>query len=371
MIDLKLELQNYQLINLKDLSEDGGILSDNIRNSVTLYNKAIESLRSGSEDIAIIELKKAISMNPRFYEAMNLLGICYSYINDNTKAAEVFEKVVKAENNSVRAMRYLSLLNSGDEVFSTRMRTKKKPVSDAGTVEKPRREAAAGIDLKRLWMQNATRVLAGFFAGAVLIAAIFLLNPQTAKSQDTPGNTDDPDTRIIEELQQTKVDYEKLDADYKLLQQDKEAANKAADYYKSVIKLYEIERQAGKKQYEAAADMLLLMKTVEFRDEDKQKFDDLYKSVMPSAASTVYDEGYNLYNKKKYEDSFKKLEKVQLYNPAFERMDAVLYYMGRCSQQLMDSRSAIAYFQKLVDTYPKSSYAKNAKVRIQDLTKQP
>lgn len=370
MIDLKQELQDYQLINLKDIAESEGNISDNIRNSVTLYNKAIESLRTGSEDIAIIELKKAVSMNPRFYEAMNLLGICYSYIKDNAKAAEVFERVVKAESNSVRAMKYLSMLNSGDEPFSTRLKPRKKPAADTGTAEIPKR-GRADIDKKEAWLQNWTKVLAGFLAGAVVIAAIFLLSMQTPGPQDTPDNTVDPDAEIVEELAQYKANYDKLDADYKLLQQDKETANKAADYYKSVIKLYEIESQASKKQYESAADMLLLMKTVEFKDEDKQKFDGLYKSVMPSAAKTVYDEGYNLYNKKKYEDSIHKLEKVQLYDPAFERMDAVLYYMGRCSQQLLDSRGAVAYFQKLVDAYPKSSYAKNAKVRIQDLTKLP
>jgi len=42
-----------------------------------LYNKALEDFRAKSEDIAIIELKKAISLNPDFHEAMNLLGIFY------------------------------------------------------------------------------------------------------------------------------------------------------------------------------------------------------------------------------------------------------------------------------------------------------
>jgi len=45
-----------------------------------LYNKALEDFRAKSEDIAIIELKKAISLNPDFHEAMNLLGIFYMYM---------------------------------------------------------------------------------------------------------------------------------------------------------------------------------------------------------------------------------------------------------------------------------------------------
>ena len=73
--------------------------------------------------------------------------------------------------------------------------------------------------------------------------------------------------------QEFKAKYEELLPKYQLLQKDKDTADKSVDYYKSVIKLYEIESLAAKKQYESAADMLLLMKTVDFQGDDKVKFD--------------------------------------------------------------------------------------------------
>jgi len=73
LINLGQELLNYPPINLANLAESNREIPDNIKNSIILYNKALESLRTNSEDIAIIELKKAISISPDFYEAMNLL----------------------------------------------------------------------------------------------------------------------------------------------------------------------------------------------------------------------------------------------------------------------------------------------------------
>ena len=105
MIDIKTEIQDYKKINIDELVANGQVLAENIRNSIVLYNKAIESLSTGSEDIAMIELKKAVSLNPQFYEALNLLGICYNHINDNEKAAEIFNRVLKAENNGVKAQK--------------------------------------------------------------------------------------------------------------------------------------------------------------------------------------------------------------------------------------------------------------------------
>jgi hypothetical protein len=127
LIDLKQAIKDFGVINPKDISQNEADIPDNIRNSVFLYNKAIESLRTGSEDIAIIELKKAVSMNPHFYEAMNLLGVCYGYIKDNVRAAEMFDRVIKAEQNSVKALRYLSIINNGDDdEGSAKPRTRKR-----------------------------------------------------------------------------------------------------------------------------------------------------------------------------------------------------------------------------------------------------
>ena len=113
-MDLKAELENFRPINLEEIVPEVDKITANVRNSILLYNKAIESLRSGSEDIAVIGLKKATSMNPGFNEAFNLLGICYSYMGEREKAAEAFNRVIKAESNSVLAMNIMQRLGMGD-----------------------------------------------------------------------------------------------------------------------------------------------------------------------------------------------------------------------------------------------------------------
>jgi lipoprotein NlpI len=113
-MDIRAELQQFRPINLEEIIKRDEKIPDSIRNSIVLYNKAIESLKSGSEDIAMIELKKAISLNPHFNEAINLLGVCYCYVGETEKAAEMFNKVIKAESNSVVAMKYMQKLGLAD-----------------------------------------------------------------------------------------------------------------------------------------------------------------------------------------------------------------------------------------------------------------
>lgn len=366
MIDLKQEIQDYNIINLKDINVNEAEIPDNIRNSVFLYNKAIESLRTGSEDIAIIELKKAISMNPQFYEAMNLLGICYSYTKDNERAEEVFDRVIKAEKNSVKALRYLSLLNTGDVDGSMKQKTKKRNAAPPKKAAENKSTLSGARNGKLfIWGRYAAIFAAGLLL-ALLIQSV-LFKPE--KTEQNPTDSDIVDVDKTNDEYKTK--YEKLLSDYEFMKSELDEADKTIDYHKAIIKLYEIESLAAKKQWEAAADLLLPMQTTEYEGENKVRFENLYKSVLPNAAKAAYDEGYKLYNTKKYEDSLKKLLKVEVYDARFNRVDAALYYIGRCYQLLDDSRNAIAAFQKLVDNYPKSNYAANAKVRIKALTKVP
>lgn len=372
-MDLKTELQNFKAINLEEIAQGEAQIPDKIRNSIFLYNKAIESLRSGSEDIAIIELKKATAMNPRFYEAMNLLGICYSYSGDKDKAAEVFNKVMKAESNSILAMNYMQRLGLSESMQPQKNRQVKQSFEQPGEPLKrirTNKTPAPGTHVKKQTLINAAKIGAGFAAGMLLSAIIFSSLPQKETEPSTPaqGATDTFDSNVQAEYEAKLAELENK---YDLLQKDKESAVQQADYYKSTLKLYEIDDLARSRKYEDAADMLLLMKTVEFRDAEKDKFNELYQSIMPQAAKAAYDQGYKLYNSRKYQDSLKELEKVQVYYPEFKRIDAVLYYMGRSYQVLQDSRSAVVLFQKLIGSYPDSTYAKSAKVRIKELTQIP
>lgn len=387
-MDLRAELSNFKPINLESIIQEGEKLSDNVRNSIFMYNKAIESLRNGSEDIAIIELKKAVAMNPNFNEALNLLGLSYSYIGEKEKAAETFAKVISSEPNSVYAMNFMQRSGLGEAMPSVikskqkrsqqqepateplkRVRNKKPPKPEKP--ETPVNPKLFDINRNKRMLMSAVKIGAGFAAGLLLSLLIILPSVQKPQVVTPPPQEDRTEELLNEAKAEFDRKYAELERKYEASQKDRENAVKQADYYKAAIRLYEIEAIVGKKEYESAADMLLLMKTVEFRDEEKEKFDSLFNKVMPLAANAAYDTGYKLYNQRKYQDALKSFEKIRMYDPKYSKMDAALYYMGRCNQLLQDSRSALALYQELVEGYKESWYTRNAKVRINELTKVP
>lgn len=381
-MDLKVELNNFKPINLDEIIQGNERIPDNIRNSIFLYNKAIESLRTGSEDIAMIELKKAVSMNPNFNEALNLLGICYSYVGEVEKAGEVFRKVIKAESNSVLAVGYMQKLGLADSIPVPTEKQAKQPAAKQSAAKQPdtlkriREQKTHKIERKnekrsaKKMLLNYLIIGGAFAAGLLVAIIIYSMIPQKDTVVPQPDQSAiDAAVNAVKQENQVRVD--ELEKKIESLQKEKDSAVAQTDYYKSSLRLYEIESLYRNKDYQGAADILLLMKTVQFRDTEKEKFDSLFDTIMPLAAKAAYDQGYKLYNSRKYPESLKSFEKVAIYDENYSKMDAVLYYMGRCHQFAQDSRSAIALFQRIVDNYPKSGFLKSAKARISELTKLP
>ena len=78
--------------------------------AVVMYNKALNHIRQASDDLAIIQLKKAIEINPKFVDAMNLLTLCHLIQNNKDRALSIIERVLAIDSQNAIALNYLGLL---------------------------------------------------------------------------------------------------------------------------------------------------------------------------------------------------------------------------------------------------------------------
>lgn len=375
MINLKQEIQNYSSINLKSLAEDENQIPDNIKNSILLYNKAIESIKIDSEDIAIIELKKAISMNPNFYEAMNLLGVCYSHIKEYMKAAEIFEKVIAAENNSIKALKYLGQLNSSEVYLKGSEKRSKGAINEGVHSEKVKKSLSLlddVVNIRSNWKVDFKKYLFGFLICTVIVLIIYFINYEP-KDSYVMNSTPKPSTAQMSTLEETTTDQDGTgtpDEVIKLQNELKEVMNQL-DYYKNSMKLYEVEALYGERKYEEAADILVLVKTVPFTGEAKERFDILEEKVMVKAANRLKEEAWTLFKNKRFQDSLDKIAKIQLYGNTWPYMDFCYYCSGRCYVGLNDSKKAVESFQQIINSYPNSRYLKYAENKIKEIISNP
>jgi len=88
---------------------------EKLNDSITMYNVALNHIKSKSDDLAVIQLKRAVENNPRFIDALNLLVLCYLIQNEQEKAASTVERVLAMDVRNPVALGYYSVLNPGSK----------------------------------------------------------------------------------------------------------------------------------------------------------------------------------------------------------------------------------------------------------------
>ena len=83
---------------------------ERLSDAVMMYNKALSHIRQASDDLAIIQLKKAIEINPRFVDALNLLTLCHLIQDNKDRAINMIERVLVIDSQNAIALNYLRLL---------------------------------------------------------------------------------------------------------------------------------------------------------------------------------------------------------------------------------------------------------------------
>lgn len=86
---------------------------ESLNDAVEMYNQALSHIKQKSDDLAIIQLKKAVEINPRFVDALNLLTLCYLIQNERERATAMAERVVSIDAFNPVALNYYTILNPG------------------------------------------------------------------------------------------------------------------------------------------------------------------------------------------------------------------------------------------------------------------
>lgn len=368
MIDFSVEIRNVQPINIERVELIQYKINDNIRKSISLYNKSIIEVKTNDLDLAIKDLKKALRYNRGFSEAIKLLGLCYVSKKEYGRAEKAFKKLAKYEFYDTLAKEYLKNL-----IIE---RTMAKTMDDItrvnnGFTDKNNQHIPTKQLRKKIIIGCSILTVAVVGFTITQWAASNLQNDsKKAEVIDKAANSEQNEI-LAEENTLLAEKNASLYEDYKNIEQKLDNTKSELDYLKNkydvLSKLNEAEKSFSDRNYQEAANALLNMKDMSFDDETKIKFDKLWKDIKAKSIWDIYNDGNRLYKAGKYQEALPKLKIAAEFEPSLDIMPWVIHQVGVCYKETNDNANALVFFQKVKDQYPKSKYASYSERMIKQI----
>lgn len=329
---------------------------DTINQTIKKYNQALMYCRQDSRDLAIIQLKKVLSLNPKLVRGHQLLALLYIQEGRYDLAKKSLRNAGKIDANNTITLRYLKEANA-----RLRENNPKKGKEDELVSYQSGNETI--IQPKYLKDNSAVSTIINMVIGIAIGVAItsFLVVPGVRRQVQNDAKAEVLEANnIVSSRNQT---ISTLEAQIEDLSAQVTQAEGSAQSAESQISSYDQLLQAyiayDEEDIETAGTALGNVNEAYLSDAAKSIYNTINTGVNAEYVATLYSNGYDAYSAQNFEEAITSLEKVVEMDETYENGNA-LYYLAQSYRRNNDLDTAKTYYQKVVDLYPGTERAANA-----------
>ena len=338
--------------------------------TVKKYNQALTYCQQDSLDLAIIQLKKVLSMNPRFVQAHQLLALLYINNQDWDKAKKELDKCLKIDTNNTTTLRYLKEVESMMPSEEERVKKKKEAIvyqSGNDTVIQPvGRKEIVGL-------QTLINIVIGVVIGVGI--AWYLVLPARVQQAQNSANTQLK--TVSEQLDAKTVQVDELTQQISALTKEKDSLSSSLDEAQGVNVAVEANTdliEAALMYINKSADEQTIAQELELIDDDflaneaTESFKTLYQMILddvgPVVAKTYYNTGYEAFRTEEYDTAIENLEKAFKYDPS---NGEALYNLAQAYNRSGDTDKAVETYKQVIELFPDTEKARKSENYIKEL----
>ncbi len=336
---------------------------DNLNQTIKKFNQALSYCRQGNYDLAVIQLKKVLALNPKMVKGHQLLALLYMNEDRHDLALRALKHAEKIDANNTNTMRYKKEckehLNSSGKL---------KPSKEQDTVTY---QSGNDIIIRPTKFTDNTAVLTvvNLLVGAAIGIAVvcFLIIPgirQKANSEATAQLVSANET--ISTREQTIKSLEDEITSLNKQVEDANAATSSADEktssYENLLNAYV---SYANEEYSEAAESVAGINKDLLGDSAKQIYDDMMEDVSKEILKATYDEAMRLYEQKDYSGAIEKFSEVAAADEGYEDGNAA-YYLAFAYNYQEDNDNALKWFKIAVE-YIGPARRRTANDMIEDL----
>lgn len=347
---------NMAINYLREIKENRSQL-DAVNQTIKKYNQALLYCRQDSRDLAIIQLKKVLSLNPKLVKGHQLLALLYMQEKQPEKAKRALRDAGRIDTDNTTTLRYLKEVN--------------RQLKEKGKDNKPKNDDLISyqsgnetIIMPKRFRESSLGGTLGYILIGLIVgvaATVFLIVPGVkSKIKEDAKNSllDANDTisnnaitisdleRQIEDLQNQIDESESKDSEEK-------AKTAAYEDLLNAYVAYTSEDTVSAGSYLEKIDSSMLS------GQALETYNTINDSVSATYLEDLYNEAYGYYTAYDYENAAKSFQKIVDQDESY-RDGSAAYYLAQSYRKLEKMEDAKKYYQYILDNYPGTEKANTA-----------
>ena len=341
---------------------------DAINQTIKKYNQALVYCNQDSKDLAIIQLKKVLSLNPKFIRAHQLLALLYMDSEQWDRAERELHKCMDIDRNNTLTLRYLKEVETQLTPDENSKQTGRRKKDDAVRYQSDNEIIIQPLNVKEqksAGISSLINIAIGLVIGLAVMyflvvpAAVSNANNEAQKTITDIGNQLDTKTSRIQELE---TQMEALQTENDTLNQELQGYVGADGTLQTIDSLLAAATTYLETQdiTQTAANLETISASVNV-DDTSEAFQKLYKTLLgligPQLSAQYYETGYNAYRSEDYATAIENLSKAVIYDET--NKDAWLS-LGNSYRKSDDAQNAITTYDKIIKLFPETETARSA-----------
>jgi len=355
---------------------------DTINQTVKKYNLALRYCYQDSKDLAIIQLKKVLSLNPRLVQGHQLLALLYMDAEQWDKAKKELVKCCRIDANNTTTLTYMKkvkfMLEGGDDSAGSVVKKRKTESEGAVTYQSGNETIIQPLNVRE---GRATSSVLNIILGLVIGIAVtyFLILPAKIQMERSA---------MQEELKVVSENSDAKSATISELKQKVEELTGARDSLQNEIDEYTGANGESRKadillqtatdylqnpeDYETIADTLYEVDVEYVENSASDAYKQLYYKLMAlvgeKVAETLYESGSMSINQGDYTTAIIDLEKAWHFSANMETTNPdILYELAQAYQMAGETDKAADAYSRIMTDYADSQAARKAEERVQEM----
>lgn len=357
-------IANYYISKVQEVPGE----LEEINQAVKKFNLSLDYAAQNGEDMAIIQLKKAIAVHPTYVKAYQLLALLYLKTEQYTAARQVLRTAHKLDTTDDFTLRYMHELNQIRKNRTVKFKENEKKDQQTVTYNIGNETIIQPVSTnfkERTGLHTVLNMLIGLVVGVAVMWFLVMpavnssrqkeLNKQTVEFSDQIATQDAQISALKKELEEYRSTSEESE-------NAKATGESTQESYEIVMNIYKHYSDSDMSNA-AMVEELIKVNPDSLGTIGLERYNEMTEKLYPKQCEKIYSEAKDNFDAENYKDAISKLTQILQMDEGYGDGAAKLL-LAQSYEKSGDKDQANALYQKPVEDYKDTDIATSAQAAL-------